>query len=381
MSSRDHRPSHYAREAEVTRDRLASNLNELSDRLTPGQVFDEMLTYARGGGGSFLRTFSNAARENPIPSLLIGAGCMMFLSEKLGLNRMMGTQSYAGPEQTRWGYRDNVEGRYAAPMGEAASSTTPSAVSGVADATVGAAKRMRDAAVSGFRGAADFASDQTTAAGERLQHGAADVGETMAAASERIRRSARGLQDSVSDTASELMDSGRSMAGAVGGQVSDTAAMAQRGAVRATAKLKDGAASFIHEQPLLSAAMGVAIGAALAALLPSTETEDEMLGEASDSIKSALGDAGSQQFETLKGAAGAVMREAKNAAEREGLTPEGLAGAVHDIGEKVKNVAADVGASSSSQVEKVAGAGSASGDSDSWAPNLQPEGAQYRRTR
>ena len=75
----------YEQEAERTRRRLAENLDELSDRLTPGQVFDEMLSYSRAGGGTFLQVFSNAMRENPVPSLLIGAGCMMFLSEKMGL--------------------------------------------------------------------------------------------------------------------------------------------------------------------------------------------------------------------------------------------------------------------------------------------------------
>jgi hypothetical protein len=84
----DHHSSrHYEREAEATRHRLADNLDELSDRLTPGQVLDEMLTYTKGSSGTFLRALSNASRDNPIPSLLIGAGCMMFLSEKTGLNR------------------------------------------------------------------------------------------------------------------------------------------------------------------------------------------------------------------------------------------------------------------------------------------------------
>ena len=44
-----------------------------------------MLTYSRAGGGTFVRALSNAMRENPLPSLLIGAGCMMFLSDKMGL--------------------------------------------------------------------------------------------------------------------------------------------------------------------------------------------------------------------------------------------------------------------------------------------------------
>ena len=55
----------YEREAEATRRRLAENLDELSDRLTPGQVFDEMLTYSRAGGGTFLRAFNNASERKP----------------------------------------------------------------------------------------------------------------------------------------------------------------------------------------------------------------------------------------------------------------------------------------------------------------------------
>src|SRR5688572_14904749 len=88
LSSRD-----YEREAEYTRHRLAYGLNELSDRLTPGQVFDEMLTYARGSGGTFARAAANASRQNPIPTLLIGAGVMLFLSEKMGLNRYLASRS------------------------------------------------------------------------------------------------------------------------------------------------------------------------------------------------------------------------------------------------------------------------------------------------
>jgi hypothetical protein len=71
---------HYETEAEAIRYRLAQSLAELSDRLTPGQAFDEMMIYARGGVGTFFRALSTAARENPLSTFLIGAGCMMFLS-------------------------------------------------------------------------------------------------------------------------------------------------------------------------------------------------------------------------------------------------------------------------------------------------------------
>src|SRR5437763_3562667 len=48
----------YAREAEATRHRLAGSLNELSARMTPGQVYDEMMTYTKGGGGTCVRALT-----------------------------------------------------------------------------------------------------------------------------------------------------------------------------------------------------------------------------------------------------------------------------------------------------------------------------------
>ena len=102
-SSRD-----YEREAEATRSRLAKNLAELSDRLTPGQVLDEVLTYTRSGGGSFMGSLGSAARQNPIPTLLGGAGCVMFMAERMGL---MGSGSNG---RRRAGRRGNGgEGEYA----------------------------------------------------------------------------------------------------------------------------------------------------------------------------------------------------------------------------------------------------------------------------
>src|SRR4051794_17018672 len=88
MTMEDNQASsrYYQHEAEATRTRLARGLDELNDRLTPGQVFDEVLTYAKGGGGTFFRALTNAARENPVPSLLIGTGCMLFLAEKMGFS-------------------------------------------------------------------------------------------------------------------------------------------------------------------------------------------------------------------------------------------------------------------------------------------------------
>jgi hypothetical protein len=51
------------------------------------------------------------------------------------------------------------------------------------------------------------------------------------------------------------------------------------------------------------AALGVAIGAAVVAVLPSTRTENELLGETSDRVKEAAVDLAGQQYDKAKTAA------------------------------------------------------------------------------
>jgi hypothetical protein len=63
------------REAQQTRSELAATLDELRSRITPGQLFDQTLDYAReSDAGQFVRNLGRDARDNPLPLALIGAG-------------------------------------------------------------------------------------------------------------------------------------------------------------------------------------------------------------------------------------------------------------------------------------------------------------------
>jgi len=65
------------REAEETRRQLAGALGELRTRLSPGQVVDQAVDYAReGSAADFLRNLAREVRENPIPVLLIATGVL-----------------------------------------------------------------------------------------------------------------------------------------------------------------------------------------------------------------------------------------------------------------------------------------------------------------
>src|ERR1700704_3209442 len=70
------------RQTEQTRARLAETLEELRS-MTPGRVVDEVLDYAKAGGGDFLRNVGSKLgtqiADNPVPAALIGAGLMWLM--------------------------------------------------------------------------------------------------------------------------------------------------------------------------------------------------------------------------------------------------------------------------------------------------------------
>ena len=70
------RPSEQLeREAEEARRDLAASLDELRGRMTPGQIVDEVSSYARHtAAADFVGNLGRELRENPLPLLLIAAG-------------------------------------------------------------------------------------------------------------------------------------------------------------------------------------------------------------------------------------------------------------------------------------------------------------------
>ena len=270
---------HYEREAEATRRSLANDLNELQDRLTPGQVFDEALTYAKGGSGTFARAFSNAVRENPFPALLIGTGCMLFMSEKMGITKSKSSGRYTGSFAATSSDTDHGPG-----IGERAK------------------EKVHDAA-------------------DTVKQGFAAVGDRLQDTSERVRETAQEMGEGVAEAAERVKQRTRNVAA----RLSDTAAQTGEQARFAGRQVKDRANTLLHEQPMLMAGIGLALGAAIAALIPVTRTENRLMGETSDRMKRRVRDTAAQQFEAAKDSAGELVERAKTVAEREGVTTSGAA--------------------------------------------------------
>jgi len=202
-------------------------------------------------------------------------------------------------------------------------------------------------------------------------------GDATRRARSAVRKMTQGDFSSVTDSASDMASGMRDQVSGLGNKASDIARSAtdslsglaedaQR-AVRDTSQqfvdtayssAQSGMSFVLEDQPLLLAAVGLAAGAALGAILPGTSQENRLMGETRDKVAELASETARQKLDQLGDAAGEAAERLKNAVkERAGLATEGLGEVAKDVVEPLANVASGSGASSSG--------GSSSGGSSS----------------
>lgn len=290
MSEHRKSPEEIEQDIRSTRADIDHTLDALQSKLSPGQLLDQALGYARDGGGQFAANLGRSVRDNPIPLLLTGAGIAWLM--------MAGRRRGNGEEYEPVQAVDyTAHGPYSAnrpanvsSMGAAAQSTS------VVGSTTG---READAPETSGQQHGGLGR----AAGERVHEARERLSEAAGTAQERAARVGAGAREGF-DTARERGASYFRRAG-------------QRGA-RATSA----AGHFLTDHPLVLGTLGLALGAVIAACLPSTRREGELLGKQSDALKRGVRRAGQQQVDKAKDIAEAAMEGGQAEAERQHLTPE-----------------------------------------------------------
>jgi hypothetical protein len=275
------------REAEATRARIAATLDELRGRMTPGQLVDQMVDYARdSGGGEFVRNFGQQVVGNPLPVTLVGAGLAWLM--------MAGRR---GPAIGRgitggFGMDDVAEG-----MSESGRARRKAGQAGAGLGTDDIAQRMSESGDA--RGASGRAVDALGASAEQTSANVADLNEHAVRRARDWARQTRGAAGQLNervgaaganmrDAASSAYDTAAATYDAAAGRAREGAGVIGRGARTMSDNLAatgQGLLGFVQEQPLVLAGIGLALGAILGGALPSTETEDQLVGEASDAAK------------------------------------------------------------------------------------------------
>ena len=145
---------------------------------------------------------------------------------------------------------------------------------------------------------------------DKMSEGANAMRDRMGQVGERIGQVGERMSNAGQSARERLSQAGQTMTG-----------MAQSARERMS-NAKGTIDSMMHEQPLALGAIGVAIGAVLAAMAPRTRREDELMGETRDRLMEQAKETGKQKLEQAKEVANAAVGTATKEAEQRGLKPQ-----------------------------------------------------------
>jgi len=281
------RPEEIESDLERTRAEVSSTIDAIQSKLTPGQMMDQAFAYARTSlPAEFGANLAGTVRENPVPVTLLGIGLAWLMVSSS--RRTSSSSAWARPEGP---YDDEYDDPYAY---EGSAYPDAGGMQGdklrrAADAVTGKAEDWKERAGQTASQAAQAASEL----GQRVEDAASSAGT-------RARNAAHHARERLGDTAAHA----RARAG-------DLAQRSQRQYYRT----KDGIHHMVDEQPLMVAVMGVAAGALLGALLPTTRREDRLMGGTRDELMDRAAEVAKEKAERVKTSARHVADVAKEEAE------------------------------------------------------------------
>jgi hypothetical protein len=178
----------------------------------------------------------------------------------------------------------------------------------------------------------DAANDAFESARSSVKSGVDAIGERVTSATDALRERSVSARDGATRA-------GRDYAGAASGYLRSM----PRSGVEMFGKARSNLSDVFDAQPLALGAIGLAIGASIAAALPSSELEAAYLGETSDTVKAKAAEFATEQTGRATDVAEAVMDAVTEEVRRQNLTMEGANSAARDLSAKVGRVADTAG--------------------------------------
>ena len=247
-----------------------------------------------GNRADFVGELGEAIRQNPVPAALVGAGFLWLLMG--GREVLLGGASH-------------------------------SLLSGAGEG----AKRSSRAAYRGARYAGSAGLGRCQSNGGRrcpTRLSAFRIGVSNAA--EAVSSAAGNLAEQVTHAASET--AGRVRSSREDAELDDSYRNPEFSVAK---RMQNSLADLFAQQPLLLGAVGIAIGAGIAASMPRSEAEDRLMGSTADAAKSR----GEALWQEAKKRGTDLASRGLDEAEARDLTPEAAADVARAIGSKVAGIA------------------------------------------
>ena len=271
--------------------------------------------------GSSEEGLIDTIRENPISVALIGAGLGLLIAGSINASRSHeDDDSYDYYPSTS--PSSGVAGSYSSPY-----TSSPY--------TTGAGSRY------GSRNASTYGTQY----GSRYDTGSGTQYDTQQYGTQRNLRSggmSSGLSSEGSNMASRAESAGESMrdrTSQLGDQAREQAQRTRESARYEARRARRGLSRAMDENPLAVGAVAALAGAAVGLLIPNTEYENEFMGDTRDTVMNRAQDLAKEAQSAATHVAKDALNTAKEEAQKQGLTVQGLREDLQDKVEKGKQVA------------------------------------------
>jgi len=280
------------RDAEAARAKVADTAESIRSKMTPGQLIDEFTGLFTGGdGAAALTNLKTQIRDNPLPLTMVGAGLAWLMLGGGGGSPSVARESQRFADRDRSGSQfGSASGRkpygdHGGSSGENSEQQREGMLTGAMDTITSAAGGAVDAA----KDAVNTAKNAVGNASDRVMEATGEMGSTASDMTQRARQSAQEM---------------------------------------------------FQREPLVIAALGLAVGTAIGAMLPGTTIEDEQLGPYREKLRDTAEDLIHEGVEGAKEVAAETYQTIKDEADHQGLSASGETSVVEQVGKVVKSAAA-----------------------------------------
>lgn len=288
------------REVEAQRERVQDRISDIQDKLSPGQMVDELLDYAKNkGGGEFVANLGKNVTANPLPVALLGVSLLWLMAKPVSV-RSPPLESSNLNGQSNAGFDTPSPFDYATVTGGLKRL-------GVHETPAGRHSEFTDELGKKYTAATD-------AAGNRAGHFINDAGRTFSGfkdiAGNRVedfRDEAGNVLDAATGWASHTWQKAGDAVATAGNKLAERRDRLQEGVAEAggavqhqTDQMSRTLMNVLHDQPLVAGALAFAAGAAIASAFPHTKQEDQVFGEAADKLRQQAGTVAGDAYEKGK---------------------------------------------------------------------------------
>lgn len=260
-------PDTIEQQIDQKRSSINRTISELEDKFSPQQLIDQGTTMFREHGGDIAQSLSRSFRNNPAPFIVAGVGLAWLMASTSSTSTSQPRSDYSKSNRDGYQPRYDDDGMWAG---------TDFERQGLASTS----NRY-------YLDDDDLSSDDNSYA-DKAKNLANDMGSSMTEKRDELSERATNLGEDISDSAADLKARTEHRARQLHRRseqefyaMQQRTQNLQRQAGRYASTSMENSADFLRNQPMVTGAIGIAIGALVGSLIPETRLEREHLGAAS----------------------------------------------------------------------------------------------------